>query len=200
MSHHMTQSRFYLSTTHIYIYILGVARYTDITVRYAPRFGGHGLIRFRLKQKKKIRNLLCSVFSFIWTDSSANHNFVHRDVKILNILHVIYISVFFHCECTQIKADLYQWLVAQSVPRKYPPHHYTTTTSWTVETRQDGSMRSLRQILTLHLNVAAEIETHQTRQRFPIFYCPIWWACANCSRRFLFLADRSSTRCGLLLL
>ncbi len=24
-----------------------------------------------------------------------------------------------------------------------------------------------------HLNVAAEIETHQTRQRFPIFYCPI---------------------------
>ncbi len=38
----------------------------------------------------------------------------------------------------------------------------------TVETRQDGSMLScsLRQILTLHLNVAAEIETHQTRQRF----------------------------------
>ncbi len=28
----------------IYIYILGVARYTDVTVRYAPRFGGHGSI------------------------------------------------------------------------------------------------------------------------------------------------------------
>ncbi len=40
--------------------------------------------------------------------------------------------------------------------------------AWTVETRQDGSMLScsLRQILTLHLNVAAEIKTHQTRQRF----------------------------------
>ncbi len=47
--------------------------------------------------------------------------------------------------------------------------------AWTIETRQDGSMlsRSLRKILTLHLNVAAEIETHQTRQHFPIFYCPI---------------------------
>ncbi len=32
---------------------------------------------------------------------------------------------------------------------------------------------SLRQILTLHLNVAAEIKTHQTRQVFTIFYCPI---------------------------
>ncbi len=31
------------------------------------------------------------------------------------------------------------------MPRKYPAHHYTTT---------------------YHLNVAAEIETHQTRQRF----------------------------------
>ncbi len=50
-----------------------------------------------------------------------------------------------------------------------------------------------------HLN-AAEIKTHQTRQLFPIFYCPILWACVNCSLRFLFLADRSGTRCGLLLL
>ncbi len=51
-----------------------------------------------------------------------------------------------------------------------------------------------------HLNVAAEIETHQTRQRF--FQSSIvqfWWTCVNCSLRVLFLADRSSTRCGLLL-
>ncbi len=27
-----------------------------------------------------------------------------------------------------------------------------------------------------------------------------WWTCANCSLRFLFLADRSGTRCGLWLL
>ncbi len=32
---------------------------------------------------------------------------------------------------------------------------------------------SLRQILTLHLNVGAEIKTHQTRQRFTIFCCPV---------------------------
>ncbi len=29
------------------IYILGVAWYTDVTVRYVPRFGGHGSIRIR---------------------------------------------------------------------------------------------------------------------------------------------------------
>ncbi len=49
------------------------------------------------------------------------------------------------------------------------PHTITPSPpAWTVETRQDGSMLScsLRQILTLHLNVAAEIKTHQTRQRF----------------------------------
>ncbi len=40
--------------------ILGVARYTDATVRYVPRFGGHGSIRFRYNRKKK-RNLLCSI-------------------------------------------------------------------------------------------------------------------------------------------
>ncbi len=38
---------------YIYIYILGVARYTDVTVRYVPRFGGHGSIRFRYNREKK---------------------------------------------------------------------------------------------------------------------------------------------------
>ncbi len=62
----------------------------------------------------------------------------------------------------------------QSVPRKYPPHHYTTTSLNHWDTA-GWSMLScyLRQILTLHLNVAAEIETHQTRQRFTIFYCAV---------------------------
>ncbi len=36
------------------MYILGVARYTDVMVRYVPRFGGHGSIRFRYNMKKKI--------------------------------------------------------------------------------------------------------------------------------------------------
>ncbi len=45
---------------YVYVYILGVARYTVVTVRYVPRFGGHGSIRFRYNMKKK-RILLCSV-------------------------------------------------------------------------------------------------------------------------------------------
>ncbi len=56
-----------------------------------------------------------------------------------------------------------------------PPHHYTTSTSSLNRWDKAGwSMLScsLHQILTLHLN-AAEIKTHQTRQRFPIFYCPV---------------------------
>lgn len=48
-----------------------------------------------------------------------------------------------------------------------------------------------------HLNVEAEIKTHQTRQRFSSL---LLWACVNCSLRFLFLGNRSSRGCGLLLL
>ncbi len=49
------------------------------------------------------------------------------------------------------------------MPRKYPDT-ITPLAAWTVETRNDRSMLScVHQILTLHLNVAAEIET---RQRF----------------------------------
>ncbi len=52
-----------------------------------------------------------------------------------------------------------------------------------------------------YLNVTAEIETHQTRQHFSNqSIVQFWWACANGSLRFLFLADRSGTRCDLLLL
>ncbi len=59
-------------------------------------------------------------------------------------------------------------LRAQSVPRKYPPHHYTTSSSLNRWDKAGWSMLScsLHQIMTLHLNVAAEIKTHQTRQRF----------------------------------
>ncbi len=44
--------------------------------------------------------------------------------------------------------------------------------AWTIETRQDGSMLScsLRQILTLHLNIIRLIRPGKV---FPIFYCPI---------------------------
>ncbi len=49
-----------------------------------------------------------------------------------------------------------------------------------------------------HLNFAGKIKTHQTRQRFfPIAYCLFL---QSSSLHFLFLVDRSGTRCGLLLL
>ncbi len=47
----------------VYVYVLGVARYTDVTVRYVPRFGGHGSIWFRYNRKKKKR--ITMLFSFI---------------------------------------------------------------------------------------------------------------------------------------
>ncbi len=61
--------------------------------------------------------------------------------------------------------------LVQSVPRKYPPHHYTTSTSLNRWDKAGWSMLScsLHQILTLHLN-AAEIETHHV---FPFFYCSV---------------------------
>ncbi len=64
--------------------IVGVARYTDVTVRYVPRFGGHGSIRFRYNMKK--RNLCSVSFHLFWTDSSANKKKIHLDVKILHII------------------------------------------------------------------------------------------------------------------
>ncbi len=45
-------------------YILGVAQYTDVTIRYVPRFGGHGSIRFRYNRKKK-KSTMLGYFSFI---------------------------------------------------------------------------------------------------------------------------------------
>ncbi len=56
----------------MYKYILGVARYTDVTVRYVPRFGGSRFDAISVQQEKK-RNLLYSLsFHLFQTDSSAN--------------------------------------------------------------------------------------------------------------------------------
>ncbi len=40
--------------------LVEVARYTDVTVRYIPRFGGHGSI-YDFGTTGEKRNLLCSV-------------------------------------------------------------------------------------------------------------------------------------------
>ncbi len=55
----------YCVNIYIYIYILGVARYTDVTVRYVPRFRGHGSIQFRYNMKKKEKSTMLGFFSSI---------------------------------------------------------------------------------------------------------------------------------------
>ncbi len=81
--------------------------------------------------------------------------------------------------------------------------HTITPPAWTVETRQDGSMLScsLRQILTLPSECRSR--NRDTKDKATFFQSSIaqfWWVCVNCNLCFLFLADRSGTRCGLLLL
>ncbi len=75
-----------MTSTCIYIYILGVARYTDVMVRYVPRFGGHGSIRFRYNRKKKIYYAQFLFIYFEQTVVQITIFFVHLDVKILNII------------------------------------------------------------------------------------------------------------------
>ncbi len=94
-------------------------------------------------------------------------------------------------------------LSVQSVPRKNISHTIMPPPpSWTVETRQDGSMPScsLYQILTLPSECCywnRDSSDQATFFQSSIFQ--FWWACANCSLCFLFLADRSGTRWSLLL-
>ncbi len=83
----------------------------------------------------------------------------------------------------------------QSVPRKYPPHHYTTTSlnRWV----KDPCFHVLYvKFWPYHLNVAAEIKTHQTRQRFSNLLLSNF---GEPVRIVASVSDRSSTRCGLLL-
>ncbi len=51
-----------------------------------------------------------------------------------------------------------------------------------------------------HLNVSRNRDSSDQATFFQSSIIQFWWACANCSLRFLFLADRSGTRWGLLLL
>ncbi len=99
-----------------------------------------------------------------------------------------------------VKTMLNWYEETQSVPRKYPPHHYTTT--WTDETRQDGSMLScsLHQIMTLPSECSRNQDSSDQATFFQSSIVQFWWFCVNCILCFLFLADRSGTRCGLLLL
>ncbi len=100
---------------YIYIYtvysILGVARYTDVTVRYVPRFGGHGSIRFRYNMKKK--EIYYARFLFIYFEQTVVQiKKIYLDVKILHIITCyIYKIVLF----SQIKADLYTVIINKTI-------------------------------------------------------------------------------------
>ncbi len=48
---------------------IGVARYTDVTVRYVPRFGGHGSIPIRNNRKKK--EIYYARFLFIYFEQTV---------------------------------------------------------------------------------------------------------------------------------
>ncbi len=83
------------------------------------------------------------------------------------------------------------------------PHHYTTTTSL-------NRWEKAGWIHAFMLFMPNSDSTSECRSRnqdssdqatfFQSSIVQFRWACANCSLCFLFLADRSGTRCGLLLL
>ncbi len=83
------------------------------------------------------------------------------------------------------------------------PHIFTPpAAAWTVGTRLYGSMPcSLSQIWP-YLSECRSRNRDSSDQAtfFQSSIVQLWWACVNCSLSFLFLADRSGTRCSLLLL
>jgi hypothetical protein len=80
------------------------------------------------------------------------------------------------------------------VPGKHSPHYFTIG--------QDGSMDSccLRQILTLpSVRRNKNQDSLDQAMFFNLSIVQCWWSHIHLSRFFLFLADRSVTRCGCLL-
>ncbi len=59
---------------------------------------------------------------------------------------------------------------------------------------------SLRQILTQSSECSRNRDSSDQATFFQSSIVQFWWICVNCILRVLFLSDRSSTRCGLLLL
>ncbi len=87
--------------------------------------------------------------------------------------------------------------------KKYPPHHYTTTSSLN---RWDKA-GWIHAFMCFTPNSDPTIWMSQQKSRlirpgnaFQSSIVQFWWSCVNCSLSVLFLSDRSGTRCGLLLL
>ncbi len=90
---------------------------------------------------------------------------------------------------------------AQSLPRKYPPHHYTTTSlnRWD----KAGWIHAFMFFRPNYDPTWMSQQKSNSSDQAPFLQSSIvqfWWSCVNCILRVLFLADRSGTRCGLLLL
>ncbi len=62
-----------------------MARYTDVTVRYVPQFGGHGLIRFRYNSIKKKICYARGFFIYFEQTVVQIKIKIHLDAKILII-------------------------------------------------------------------------------------------------------------------
>ncbi len=75
--------------------------------------------------------------------------------------------------------------------------------AWTVETRQDDPCFHVLYTKFWPLSSECFSRNRDSSDQATFFQSSIvqfWWSCVNCILRFLFLADRSDTRCGLLLL
>ncbi len=86
------------NTVCVCVCVLGVARYTDVTVRYVPQFGGHGSIRFRYNRKKKNSTML-GFFSFIFNRQLYKLLFFPprcENTKYYYIMLYIYIYIYIH--------------------------------------------------------------------------------------------------------
>ncbi len=97
-----------------------------------------------------------------------------------------------------IQVGLWRLYDAQVGPQRVFQENisHTITTpppAWTVETRQDGSMLSCSWSECRSRN-----RDSSDQETFSLsFIVQFWWACANCSLRFLFLTDKSGIWCGL---
>ncbi len=120
----------------------------------------------------------------VWDDLS----FVTRCIILLEVhqkmVHCSHKGMDMVSNNTQVDWRLNDAQLVQSVSRKYPPQHYTTSLNRWDKAGWSMLSCSLSQILTLHLN-AAEIETHQIRQRFSnlllsSFGDPVWIVSSVC--------------------
>ncbi len=128
------------------------------------------------------------------------------EVSIRRWVHCSHKGIYMVSNNTQVGCSVYRCSIGTKgpkvAPRKYPPHHYTTTTSLNCWDKAGW----IHAFMFFTPNSDPTIWMSQQKSRpdqatfFQSSIVQFWWPCVNCSLRFLFLADRSGTWCGLLLL